>query len=122
MAGPSRSVSLIGTLAPPNRVAARANSIPVKQDLLLAKERGSDAEDDCRHDDGLDQHPHERHGIVGTQLGGRQELREMQAHHRPEREQPEEGRQNPAPPAGPEPGGVFVTEHFICLLFEHASP
>jgi hypothetical protein len=32
------------------------------QDLLLAKERGHDAEDDRRHDDGLDQHPHEGMG------------------------------------------------------------
>ncbi len=52
MAGPSRSVSLIGTLAPPSSVAASANSIPVKrQDLLPAQHRGNDAEDDRRHDD-----------------------------------------------------------------------
>ncbi len=60
------------------------------QDLLPAQERGHDAEDDRRHDDGLDQHPHEGHGVVRPQLGRAQHLREMQAHHRPEREQSEE--------------------------------
>ena len=45
----------------------------------------------------------------------------MQAHHRPEREDPEEGRQNPAPPAGAEPCGVLVTEHLAYLPLEHGS-
>ena len=111
MAGPSCSVSLIGTLAPPSSVAASANSIPVRaRTFFLRRHRGNDAEDDRRHDDGLDQHPHEGHGVVGPQLRGRQQLREMQAHHRAEREHPEEGRQHPAPPAGAEPGGLVVTE------------
>ena len=37
MAGPSCSVSLIGTVAPPNRVAARANSIPVRPRIFFLR-------------------------------------------------------------------------------------
>ena len=122
IARPSCSGSLISTLAPPNRVAASANSIPVKARIFFfAQHRGHDAEDDRPDDDALDQHPHEVHGIVRPQLGRRQQLREMQAHHRAEREQPEEGRENPAPPAGAEPAGLVVSEHLVDLPFEHGS-
>ena len=117
---PSCSGSLISTLAPPNRVAAEREQHPGEgQDLLPAQHRGHDAEDDRSHDDALDQHPHEVHGVVRPQLGRRQQLREMQAHHRAEREQTEEGREDPAPPAGAEPAGLVVAEELVDLLFEH---
>ncbi len=37
MAGPACKVSLIGTLAPPNRVAASANSIPVRPSTFFRR-------------------------------------------------------------------------------------
>jgi len=46
----------------------------------------------------------------------------MQAHHRPEREHPEESRQNSTPPAGAESGGPIITEQLVYLPFEHGWP
>ena len=43
----------------------------------------------------------------------------MQAQHRPESEHSEEGRQDAAPPAGSETGGILIAQGLVDFLLEH---
>jgi hypothetical protein len=72
-----------------------------------------------RNDHRLDQQAHERHRVIRAEVGGSQQLREMQAYDRAECEHPAKSRQDTAPPAGSESGGVVVAEHLVDSLFEH---
>ena len=123
MAGPSLSVPLISTLAPPSSVAPSAAAMPVSASAFFLRSIAEMTPSRIAADDQpLDQHPHEGHRVVAPQLGRGQHLREMQADHRPEGEQSEERRQDAAPPPRSEVGGIVVAKHLVDLFFEHASP